>query len=134
MMKIARIFTGNQIVADGFRFAIAGGLNTLITLLIYQICLAFFSHNMAYAISWLVGILYLIIIYPAKVFPGKSFSLIRSMAVIGIYIAVFVISLWGLGQVINLGMHERLAIFIVLIISSALNFIFVRMVYRGVAS
>lgn len=130
MAKISQIVTGNHLVADGFRFALAGGVNTLLTLGVYQICLVFMPHNLAYATSWLVGILYLLIVYPSRVFPGGFSSLKRSAAAVVAYLTVFVVSLWSLERVIELGMHERLAIFVVLVFSAILNFMLMRIVYR----
>jgi len=133
-MKIIQTIKGNHLLGDGFRFLIAGGLNTLITVGIYQLCLGFLSHNKAYAISWLVGILYLIIVYPTKVFTGNSFSITQSAVAVGVYLIVFLIGLWSLEQIINLGTHERLAIFIILAFSTLLNFTLMRILYRKKAS
>lgn len=131
MTKISQVITGNHLLADGFRFVLAGGFNTLLTIGVYQLCLVFLPHNLAYATSWLVGILYLIIVYPTKVFPGGTSSLKRSAATVTVYLTVFLISLWSLEQVVGLGMHKRLAIFVVLVVSATLNFILMRLVYRG---
>jgi len=131
MIKFNRVIKGNNLIGDGLRFLVAGGLNTLLTLAIYQLCLGFLSHNVAYATSWLVGIFYLIIVYPTKVFPEGLNSLARTASAISVYLIVLLIGLWSLEQVINLGINERFAIFIVLAISTILNFILMRLVYRG---
>lgn len=131
MTKISQVITGNHLLADGFRFILAGGVNTLLTLGVYQLGLVFLPHNLAYAISWFLGILYLIIVYPAKVFPGSTASFKRNVAVIVVYLTVFLIGLWSLERVVEFGLHERLAIFVVLIVSATLNFLLMRLVYRG---
>jgi len=58
-----------DIYMDGFRFLIAGGLNTVLTLGIYQLCLLVMEHEIAYSLSWIVGIIFLMKFYPARVFP-----------------------------------------------------------------
>lgn len=120
-----------MLLADGFRFILAGGVNTLLTLGVYQLCLVFLSHNLSYATSWLVGILYLILVYPTKVFPGGSTSLKKNTTVVAVYLMVFLVSLWTLEKVVDYGIHKRLAIFLVLIVSATLNFLLMRLVYRG---
>lgn len=130
MLKISQTLTSNQLIGDALRFVLAGGINTLLTLFVYQVILFFLPHSFAYALSWLVGILYISIVYPTKVFPGGSASLIKIGATVTIYIVVFMISLWCLEFVVSKGLHERLAIFVVLILSTTLNFVLMRTVYR----
>ncbi|MFC1701368.1 hypothetical protein ACFL1J_01275 [Pseudomonadota bacterium] len=130
MTDIWQVLKGNHLVADGLRFIIAGGINTILTLCIYQFALFFLSHSFAYAFSWLVGILYLIIVYPTKVFPGGNNSPKRIGVATAIYLVVFMISLWSLDFIVSTGLHERLAIFVVLVMSASLNFVLMRLVYR----
>ena len=131
MDRIVRIIKSNNLLGDGVRFLLAGGLNTFITLVAYQLFLTFLSPRSAYAVSWLVGISYLIIVYPAKVFPGRRFSLKRSTAAVLVYLLVFFICLWSLKEIINFGIHARIAVFFVLIVSTTLNFFLMRLIYRG---
>ena len=130
MTKIRQTLTTNQLFGDGLRFILAGSVNTLLTLSVYQFALFFLSHNFAYAVSWLVGILYLIIVYPTKVFPGGSTSPKRRVAAVAIYLVVFMISLWSLEFIVSTGLHERIAIFVVIILSTSLNFVLMRLVFR----
>jgi putative flippase GtrA len=128
--KISQVITGNHLLADGFRFILAGGVNTLLTLGIYQLGLVFLPHTLAYATSWFVGILYLLIVYPVKVFPGGTASFKRNVTVVAVYLTVFLVGLWSLERAVEFGLHERLAIFVVLIVSATLNFLLMRLVYR----
>ena len=130
MTKIRQALTANQLLGDGLRFILASGINTLLTLGVYQLALFYLPHNFAYTVSWLVGILYLIIVYPTKVFPGGSTSPKRSVAAVAIYVVVFMISLWSLELTVSTGLHDRLAIFVVLVLSASLNFVLMRLVYR----
>ena len=130
MTDIWQVLKGYHLIADGLRFIIAGSINTILTLCIYQFALFFLSHSVAYAFSWLVGILYLIIVYPTKVFPGGNNSPMRIGVATAIYLVVFMISLWSLDFIVSAGLHERLAIFVVLVLSASLNFVLMRLVYR----
>jgi putative flippase GtrA len=121
---------GNHLIGDGLRFIAAGGINTLLTLGVYQLALFFMPHNLAYAASWIVGILFLVIVYPTRVFPGGRTSKMRNAVVVTIYLLVFLISLWSLEFVISIGLHKRLAIFVILVLSASLNFVLIRRVYR----
>lgn len=120
----------NGLLGEVIRFILAGGFNTLLTLGVYQLALFFIPHNFAYAISWLVGIGYLLIVYPTKVFPGGQTSPMRNVMVVLIYLSVFTLSLWCLERLVGIGIHERVAIFVVLVFSSSINFVLMRMVYR----
>lgn len=130
MTDIRQALKGNRLLSDGLRFVVAGGINTILTLCIYQFALFFLSHSFAYTLSWLVGILYLIIVYPTKVFPEANNSPKRIGIATTIYLVVFMASLWSLDFIVSTGIHQRLAIFLVLVISASLNFVLMRLVYR----
>lgn len=121
---------GEQLAADGIRFILAGATNTILTLGFYQVALFILPHNISYALSWVLGVLFLIIVYPTKVFPGGSASSGRIVAAIAIYVSVFAVSLWTLELAISFGLHERLAIFVVLALSASLNFMLMRLIFR----
>ena len=128
--KISQAVTGNHLLGDSLRFVLAGGLNTVLTLGVYQVVLFSLPHNQAYSISWMVGILFLLIVYPTKVFPGGVPSIKKSTATVIIYLTAFFLSLTILDWMVVQGLHKRLAIFVVLVVSTTLNFILMRLVYR----
>lgn len=116
--------------SDGIRFLIAGGLNTLLTVFIYQLCLLFMRHEVAYGLSWFVGIAFLITFYPTRVFPDSNGTWIRKALISVLYILNFVISLWLLNQVVLYGIPPQLAIIIALIYTTTINFFGMRTILR----
>lgn len=120
------------LTSDAARFVMAGTLNVLIGVVVYQLALFVTGHKLAFVFSWLGGIVYVIIIYPTKVFPGGDSNYIKNIAVIAVYLIVFIISYLSLAAIVEGGMSERLAIFFVLLISTSLNFLCMRILYRFV--
>ena len=116
---------------DALRFLFAGGFNTLLTLAVYQFALFFVEYSLAYAISWIVGISYLLLLYPTKVFPGSSRTLKGYVLLTGVYLLVFFIGLKALDWIIGLNISAQFAIFIVLVISTVINFVLMRLILRG---
>ena len=49
----------------------AGTLNVFIGVIVYQLTLFVTGHKLAFLFSWLVGMIYVIIVYPTEVFPGE---------------------------------------------------------------
>jgi len=129
-MNLNKLLVSTHIYYDSVRFLLAGGINTVATLALYQILLVFFSHTVSYSISWIIGILLVVIYYPTKVFPGGYNSIYHCLSVILIYALVFVMSLWFLGILVKLEVNPRVAIIYVLILSTMLNFLLIRVVYR----
>src|SRR6476659_10705664 len=58
------------LLGDALRFAIAGILNTSLTLLAYQLFLFVMPRQGAYALSWVCGIVFVLVFYPSQVFMG----------------------------------------------------------------
>ena len=69
------------VIKDGIRFLIGGGLNTAISYLAYLFFLLFTSYQIAYALSWVVGLLIIVIFYPSKVFVGSQNSWKKNCAI-----------------------------------------------------
>ena len=128
--KISKLASNTDTAGDAFRFLIAGSINVLLSLCVYQLCLLVWSHDISYALSWVAGLTYLVVVYPSKVFSGGSTSLLKSLIVLCSYFLVFTVGLWCLSQFVSVGINERLAIFLVLPISTVLNFVCMRIVYR----
>lgn len=125
-----KTFSQHHFFSDALRFLLAGGINTLLTIGIYQLLLFFFSHNISYSLSWIAGLLFIYSVYPSKVFPGGINTLKRRVYAITSYLIVFVSSLWFLNLLVSNGVHSRIAIFGVLIISTLLNFFSMRVIFR----
>ena len=132
MLKIKiknNIFT-SILIRDIIRFFFGGIINTFFTLILFQLCLFFISPGLSYTISWLAGILFIVIIYPTKVFPKSSNSLKKSIYVTISYIAIYFISIWSLNFFISIGINARLGIFFTLSVSAIVSFLMMRYIYR----
>lgn len=125
-----KTFSQYHFISDGLRFLVAGGINTLLTIGIYQLLLFYFSHGISYSLSWTAGLLFIYFVYPSKVFPGGINTLKRRVYAIASYLIVFASSLWFLDLLVSNGVHSRIAIFGVLIISILLNFFSMRVIFR----
>lgn len=114
----------SNLAGEGLRFIVLGVINTLITISIYQIILFFLPPQWAYTISWIVGIAFVVIIYPNYVFKKKSIGTLKKFGIFFLYILNFVISSMLLNFLISrFGISSRVSIFIVLVCSTIINFL-----------
>jgi len=117
--------------ADGFRFLLAGAVNTLITLAVYQLLLFIAPPWLAYTMSWLVGLLFVVVFYPSRVFAGARRDLAARMGLGASYVAVFLLGLATLRILENGGVPARLSIFAVLAVTTAANFVVGRLILKA---
>lgn len=120
------------VIKDGIRFLIGGGLNTAISYLAYLFFLLFTSYQIAYALSWVVGLLIIVIFYPSKVFVGSQNSWKKTALLIGQYVLVFFCGLECLkALVVYAGVSEQVAALFTMAITTILNFLLMRLLYRS---
>ncbi|BDQ38462.1 hypothetical protein SYK_28220 [Pseudodesulfovibrio nedwellii] len=115
---------------DGIRFLLAGGLNTILTLAIYQLFLFFISAQPAYALSWCIGFIFLLCVYPAKVFPGATTNKKQYFLVALVYMSVFFLGLFLIKLTVQTGINSHIAIFLVMSVTTVTNFLLMRSVLR----
>jgi len=124
IMTLKNNFNILNLIAEGFRFIISGLANTFITIAVYQIALFFLSAQLAYTISWVVGIAFVVIVYPNYVFQKKSIVAFKKLGIVSLYILNFLISSLLLNFLISFfGISSRVSIFIVLGCSTTINFL-----------
>ncbi|RZA08676.1 MAG: hypothetical protein EOO68_01725 [Moraxellaceae bacterium] len=122
----------SSFIKDGFRFLIGGGLNTAISYLAYLLFLSLFNYQIAYALSWIVGLLIIVIFYPSKVFVGSQNSWKKTTILIGQYVLVFFCGLQFLkALVVYAELSEQLAAFFTMAFTTVLNFLLMRVLYRS---
>lgn len=120
------------VIKDGIRFLIGGGLNTAISYLVYLFFLLFTSYQIAYALSWVVGLLIIVIFYPSKVFVGSQNSWKKTALLIGQYVLVFFCGLECLkALVVYADVSEQVAALFTMVITTILNFLLMRLLYRS---
>ena len=123
-------FTSTSLGADAIRYVIAGGLNTFLTLLIYQAILYAMPHLPAYAIAWTAGTAFIIIVYPFHVFPEGRTSLVDRALLGATYLGVFLFGLALLHVLTLAGLPSRLGILVVIIATTTVNFLVARFLLR----
>jgi len=127
MVKAARDWVD---VSEMVRFIIAGGTNTLLTLAIYQGLLFVVSYGMAYAISWIIGVLFSAVVYPNRVFRAPNASSFIRVAAVVIFIAVYFAGVTMLHLLQSAGVNPRVGIFVVLPITASLGYGSLRVLFH----
>ncbi|WP_246160407.1 GtrA family protein [Aureimonas fodinaquatilis] len=115
---------------DGLRFLAAGIANTGLTLVVYQLLLFVVSPAHSYIVAWVTGLAFVAIIYPNKVFKGGRRTVIDRLSLAGCYCAVFLSGLFFLRVLQEQGVVPRLAILMVIVATTLLNFVLSRALLR----
>ncbi|MCX7302992.1 MAG: GtrA family protein [Hyphomicrobiales bacterium] len=110
-------------VADALRFLVAGAVNTALTAAIYFVGLPFMSPAFAYSIAWVVGICFVMIVYPERVYVGGSRSSRTRLLFGALAVAVFFVGLVTLRLLVAAIGDPRIAFLMTLAITTVLNFL-----------
>lgn len=119
----------DRISKDALRFLFAGSINTAATSVIYLIGLMIMPPTASYAIAWLAGIIFVVGIYPDKVFPGGRRSMVDRGIIAAITIAVFLIGILTLRHLTST-IGPIGAFSATLILTTSLNFLLCRLAVR----
>lgn len=116
---------------DALRFVIAGGINTALSYGVYWLLLIWLSYQMAYALSWVFGLLLVVVLYPSKVFVGSQNSWKKQSLVAAQYLLVFCAGLGLLSVLVDyLSTPPAWAAILVMGFTTILNFGLMRLLYR----
>lgn len=122
--------TFDRIGSDAIRFLVAGGLNTALTSGVYFAGLTILSSGTSYTVAWLVGLAFVMVFYPDRVFPGGRTGLVDRLAIGGSVGAVFVAGLATLHLLERALQSQAAAFFATLAITTILNFLVSRWILR----
>ncbi|WP_430125571.1 GtrA family protein [Paenibacillus solani] len=104
------------------RFAFIGLLNTGITYALYLVFLGFFSYQIAYAVSYISGIIISFFFNTSFVFRSRI-SILKFLKYPLVYVVQFILNWIVLKISVNyFGIHIKLAPLIVIIISIPVTF------------
>ncbi|MEQ1774943.1 MAG: GtrA family protein [Burkholderiales bacterium] len=108
--------------APALRFLMAGAVNTLLSIAVYQAMLFVTGHVAAYVIAYAVGILFAYVAYARHVFD-VPLSKQRFVVFVLFYIASGCVSTAvNAGLIDYLALHARLAIFVTVMVMLPLNY------------
>jgi hypothetical protein len=120
-----------RLVGDAKRFLGAGLTNTLITFAAYQLLLFVLPATASYAVTWIIGLAFVALVYPSYVFKGGDDSLSGRAYVVGVYIISFGIGVLTIYALDNAFGVKRISIVIALIATTVFNFLAMGAVLRG---
>jgi putative flippase GtrA len=120
----------DHVGSDAARFLVAGGLNTALTTLVYFAGLLLASPGVSYTIAWLVGLAFVMVFYPDRVFVGGDNSLKARVMLGAVTVGVFVIGLGLLQVFIQLTGEARIAFLLTLVATTVINFVAGRTLLR----
>jgi hypothetical protein len=110
-----------QHAGAGARFTLAGALNSAGTIGLYQALVTIWNPIAAYAVAWLAGIAFVVLVYPVAVYRAHVTSSVRLRLVL-LYGGLFVAGLL-FTQILDLaGMHPRIIVFIVAAATAVLGY------------
>ena len=119
-----------RMTADVVRFLVAGSVNTLLSLLVYQALLFVLSPAWSYAVAWAAGITFPAVVYPDLVFPGGRRAMTDRLLLATSYAGIFLAGLILLQLFIALAAGPRVAIFATLAFTTTLSFLMSRLILR----
>lgn len=118
-------------VWQGLRFIAAGAMNTLGTILLYQLLLFLLPYGAAYTLAWLAGLVFVNVAYPRFVYRKPAVTRRDTLLNSAFYLLSFGASYVLLYLFTSaLQWPPRLSIFAVLLITVPANFLITRWVYR----
>lgn len=117
-----------DVIGQAFRFILAGAANTLLSLVVFQALLFVVSYPIAYALAWLCGLIFVVAVYPTKVFTGGRTDIYARLWLGGAYVSVFATSMGVLHGLARLDLSPRIAILLVVGLTTLLNFAISRII------
>jgi putative flippase GtrA len=104
------------------RFLIAGLVNTMFTLGLFQLLVTFLDADLAYSLCWMAGLLFAALAYPSFVFHVRR-NWTNGLALIVVYVFVFGLGLLVLKLLEQSAVNLRWGVFVVLVVTTTSSYI-----------
>ena len=104
-------------------------MNNALSILSYQVLLIFVSSVAAYTVAWIIGFIFVILIYPSKVFPQNAPTKTSYIVFALIYLSSFLLGVGVVAALEYLTMRLELIgydpffIFFAIIVTALYNFV-----------
>lgn len=106
------------------RFILVGAGNAIVTIAVYQVLLPFVHYQIAYLLAWLVGIAYVVVIYPRFVFKTEVRTRTGNILVVISYVVSYLVSATLLGVITKLlGIPPWISIFLSTLGTITINYL-----------
>ncbi|MEN6351611.1 MAG: GtrA family protein [Syntrophomonas sp.] len=113
------------------RFIICGGINTLLTYIIYVVALRFFRYSISYSISFVSGIFIAYFLNSRFVFE-QELSLKKAISYPLVYLVQYLLGITALYVLVELlSVNELLAPLIIVAITVPVTFLLSRRIIKG---
>ena len=120
-------------IKDALRFVFAGMVNTGFTFITFLLAAAVMRYEYAYSLSWIAGIAFVLVFYPSKVFAGSKSSPKKLAIVFVQYGIIFLIGLLWIRLLVEIvKINQQIAIIITIMITTIMNFLLMRFVFRKI--
>ncbi len=120
----------NTISSDARRFVIAGILNSLFSVGLYQLLMFIMSAIAAYTLTWIIGVVLVAMIYPNWVFSDVKQDFRNSIITVLVYVLGFLIGSTVIYLSDIIWFENRFSVFFALSLSATWNFILLRIWLR----
>jgi len=120
------------IIGEGLRFLLLGGLNTVLTLALYELLLFWLEYRLAYSIAWACGVVFISIAYPKLVYRQGRLTFLRAMLnafYYGVSYLMGLALLWLFSA--KWGIPDRASIFLVIGVITPINFLMSKLIFEG---
>jgi len=131
-MPTERKFQQNQpLLAEITRFITTGGINTLLTLLLYQLLVSYISPQWSYAVAWLFGFVFVSLAYPKYVFRSGNSSFRQLLLLLLLYVSSFLLGLYLMDLCVVWAVHKRISVVAVIVVTSTVNYLLAKLLFSN---
>lgn len=121
----------NDKITEFSRFIICGGINTLLTYIIYVVALRFYRYSISYSISFLAGIFIAYYLNSRFVFE-QELSLKKAISYPLVYLVQYLLGILALYVLVELlSVNKLIAPLIIVAISVPVTFLLSKLIIKG---